>query len=49
MKWVGLGEFRGSKATGFGPRVLSGETEPGASFATSLVAGGTDHETKFPL
>lgn len=46
---MALAEFQVSKATGFGPRVLSGETEPGISFATSLIAGGTEHETKFSL
>lgn len=46
---MALAESQVSKATGFGPRVLSGETEPGISFTTSLIAGRTDHETEFSL
>lgn len=42
-----LGEIPIPQTTVFGAGILSGETELGSSFATSLVAGVTEHKTKF--
>lgn len=40
VKWVWLGGIPIPQTTVFGPRILSGETEPGISFATSLGSWG---------